>query len=409
MRTIFIFLTILISTLSFGQNPQTDFSRDLDFVYENLKNTTSYKTQKSKQKNVTVKYNELKKQTSNLSIIESYIKLYELVDEITDYHNDIYGNTESFSSDKLKDEAFVKKIKTSSDYSFYPKTKMNLDSLETELSKRKFDDYEGIYYHQNYFKIAVVKRPDNRFEGIILETKIPIWERGETMLYLLPKQDNRFRLITGTFMHKKLFSTIDCFVNGEFKLLKWQKKIPEINYYNANFPDQKFVFKNLNDNFTYVKLGSFNSSNKGIEEATKFYDEISEKLTTKNLIVDLRNNNGGGDKSSTQFYKLFKKFKGKIYVLVNFYTVSNAEQFAIKMKELKNVVILGDITRGMITYGRNYDKDKETPSQNFRIYFSDLKDNWKQYLKYEEMGLKPEIYLTSDKDWIEQITNKYSH
>ena len=210
-------------------------------------------------------------------------------------------------------------------------------------------------------------------------------------------------------MHKKLFSTIDCFVNGEFKLLKWQKKIPEINYYNANFPDQKFVFKNLNDNFTYVKLGSFNSSNKGIEEATKFYDEISEKLTTKNLIVDLRNNNGGGDKSSTQFYKLFKKFKGKIYVLVNFYTVSNAEQFAIKMKELKNVVILGDITRGMITYGRNYDKDKETPSQNFRIYFSDLKDNWKQYLKYEEMGLKPEIYLTSDKDWIEQITNKYSH
>lgn len=95
--------------------------------------------------------------------------------------------------------------------------------------------------------------------------------------------------------------------------------------------------------------------------------------------------------------------------MVNFYTVSNAEQFAIKMKELKNVVILGDITRGMITYGRNYDKDKETPSQNFRIYFSDLKDNWKQYLKYEEMGLKPEIYLTSDKDWIEQITNKYSH
>ncbi len=226
------------------------------------------------------------------------------------------------------------------------------------------------------------------------------------MLYFLPKQGNRFRIFGGQFIDKKLFSSIDCFVNGEFKFLRWQKKIPEINHYNANFPDQKFVFKNLNDSFTYVKLGSFNSSNKGIEEATNFHNEISEKLTTKNLIVDLRNNNGGGDRSSTQFYKLFKKFKGKIYVLVNFYTVSNAEQFAIKMKKHKNVVIVGDNTRGMITYGRNYDEDKETPSKNFRIYFSDLKDNWKHYLNYEGIGLKPEIYLTSDKDWIEQITNK---
>ena len=408
MRTLFTFLTILISSLSFGQNSKTDFLRDLDFVYENLKNTTSYKTQKNKQKNVTSKYNELKKQTSNLSVIESYLKLYELVDEITDYHNDIYGNSETFSYNDLKDDAFLNKIKTSSDYNFYPKSKMNLDSLETELSKRKSSDYEGIYYHQNYFKIAIVKRPDNLLEGIILETKIPSWERGETMLYFLPKQDNRFRIFGGKFIDKNLFSSIDCFVNGEFKTSKWHKKIPEINYYNASFPDQKFVFKNLNDSFIYVKVGSFDSSNEGIKDATNFYNEISEKLTTKNLIVDLRNNNGGGDKSSTQFYKLFKKFNGKIYVLVNFYTVSNAEQFAVKMKKHKNVVISGDNTRGMITYGRNYNEDKETPSQNFRIYFSDLKDNWKQYLKYEETGLKPEIYLTSDKDWIEQITNKYS-
>ncbi len=166
MRTIITFLTILISNLNFGQNSETNFSRDLDFVYQNIKNTTSYKTQKSKQKNLTSKYNELKNQSSDLSIIESYLKLYELVDEITDFHNDIYGNSETFSYNDLKDEVFLNKIKTSSDYNFYPKSKMNLDSLEAELSKRKFNDYEGIYYHQNYFKIAIVKRPDNLFEGI---------------------------------------------------------------------------------------------------------------------------------------------------------------------------------------------------------------------------------------------------
>lgn len=216
-------------------------------------------------------------------------------------------------------------------------------------------------------------------------------------------------MFSGKFIDKNLLSSIDYFVNGEFKTSKWQKEKSETNYYTVDFPDQKYVIKNLNDRFTYIKLGSFSSSNEGITEATNFYNEIPEKIKTENLIVDLRNNYGGGDKSSTQFYKLFKKFKGKIYVLVNFYTVSNAEQFAVKMKKRKNVMLLGDNTRGMITYGHNYGDDKETPSQNFRIHFTDLKNNWRNYLKYEGTGLKPEVYLTSDKKWVEQIIEKYNH
>jgi hypothetical protein len=410
MKKLLTYLTILISISSFGQNPKTDFLKDLDFVYENLKNTASYKTQKKTHSNVDLKYNELRNRYSStdVSVIKSFIGLYELVDEINDYHNDIYGNSESFSYDDLKDDDFVSKIKKSSNYNFYPKTKMNLDSLETELSKREKNDYEGIYYYQTFFKIGVVKRHDNMLEGIVLETKIPSWERGETIFYLLSKNDNRFRMLGGTFVDKKLFSSIDCFVNGEFKAYCWQKQVPEISHYNANFPDQKFLFKNLNNAFTYIKLGSFGSSNKGIKEATDFNNEISGKITTRNLIVDLRNNSGGGDKSSTQFYKLFKKFKGNIYVLVNFYTVSNAEQFVIKMKKNKNVIVLGDNTKGKVTYGRNYPEDKETPSKNFKIYFTDLKDNWKRYLKYEGVGIKPDFYLNSDKDWIEQTIEKYS-
>ncbi|WP_299177381.1 hypothetical protein [uncultured Chryseobacterium sp.] len=61
----------------------------------------------------------------------------------------------------------------------------------------------------------------------------------------------------------------------------------------------------------------------------------------------------------------------------------------------------------MITYGRNFPEDHETPSKKFRIYFSDLKDNWKQYLKYEGTGLKPDVYLSPNEDWIEQALIKY--
>lgn len=411
MKQLFTFFIILISSLSFGQNSKSLFLQDLDFVYENLKKTASYKTQKNNHENVDKKYNELKTQYQNteLGTFESFIKLYELVDEIVDYHNEIYGNSETFTYNDIKDEAFLNKIKASSDYSFYPKSKMNLDSLETELSKRKTDDYEGIYYYKNYFKIAIVKKSDSLLEGIVLETKIPSWQRGETILYLQHKLDNRFRIFGGQFIDKKLFSSNDRFVGGEFKVANWQKTVSDNNFYNANFPKETYVEKVINENYSYIKLGSFNSSNDGIVKATDFCNKIKKHLNAKNLIVDLRNNYGGGDKTSSQFYKLLKTFNGKIYLLTNFNTVSNAEQFTLKMKNLKNVTILGDNTRGMLTYGRNYPEDKETPSKKYRIYFSDLKDNWKQYLKYEGIGIKPDVYLNAKKDWIEQTIEKYSH
>ncbi len=284
---------------------------------------------------------------------------------------------------------------------------MNMDSLESVLSTRKTSDYEGIYHYKNYFKIAIRKRSDSLLEGIVLETKIPSWQRGETILYLLHQKENRFRIFSGKFIDKQLFSGIDRFVNGEFKSSNWQKHPSENDFYNAGFPKEKYAEKKLNENCTYIKLGSFSSSNQGIAEATDFYNRIKDSLKTKNLIVDLRNNSGGGNKTSSQFYKLLKKFHGNIYVLVNFYTVSNAEQFAVKMKALKNVTLLGDNTRGMITYGRNYPEDMETPSKKFRIYFSDLKDNWKKYLRYEGTGIKPDVYLSPNEDWIEQALIKY--
>lgn len=409
MKFLLILLISLAPLVGFGQLTPEVFEKDLDFVYQNLKESTSYQTQKDNHPGFELKYRELKNQSSELSLIESYILLYELIDELDDFHNEIYGNTEEFSYEDLQDESFLKEVKTSAQYNFYPKTVMDLDSLELDLSKRELNEYEGIYHYLNYFKIALYQRPDGLMEGIVLETIIPSRDRGETIIYLLPKKNNHFRLFTGHLVNKSLLSSKDYFKAGEFKASKWKKKNDAPDFYDANFPDHKYVFKDLNKEFQYVKLGTFNSSNQGIEEATEFYNEISDKLTAKSLILDLRNNYGGGDKSSNQFYKLFKKYKGHIYILANYNTVSNAEQFIIKLKKRKNVTVLGDNTRGKVTYGHNYDEDKETPSQFFRIYFSDLKDNWRRYIPYEGPGIIPDVYLSNEEDWVEQTVEKYSN
>ena len=408
-RYLGILLTLLFSIPVSGQQAERSVSiDDLDFVYEQLTKTASYRTQAKNRIKAEAKYQELKRlyTSTDLSIIEHYIKLYELVDQVKDYHNDIYGNTESFSYENLKDPQFLAGIRNSPEYNFYPGTGMDLDSLEKALARKPIDDYEGIYHYSEYFKIAIRKREDNMLEGIVLETLIPSWQRGETILYLLPVEGNRFRLITGRFIDKKLVSGIDYFYDGEFKTNKWRKEKDKTGFYDADFPGKKFHIEELQEGITYIRLGSFSSSDEGIREATAFFNRIADSLNSKNLVIDLRNNSGGGDKSSGQFYRLLKKYKGHIYVLVNFYTVSNAEQLAIKLKKLSNVTLLGDDTRGMITYGRNYSEDKEVPSKMFRVYFSDLKDHWRRYLQYEGRGIRPDVYLAPDRSWLDQTVEK---
>jgi C-terminal processing protease CtpA/Prc len=95
-------------------------------------------------------------------------------------------------------------------------------------------------------------------------------------------------------------------------------------------------------------------------------------------------------------------------VLANYYTASNAEQFIVKLKLLKkNIVILGDRTAGVITYGHNYGKFLETPSKLFKLQFTDMDDNWKTYIKYEIVGIEPDIYLENTSNWVAQVTSRY--
>lgn len=409
MKYILLILSIFLTTATVGQTSNNLFHKDLDFVYQKLRRSASYRTQKSKHKIFEKKYRELKQETAHREpgLIEAYMKLFELADVLTDNHNLITGNTKSFSYKDLQDKDFLKKIKQDPAYNFYPKVKLDLDSLENVLSTKDMDDIEGVYYYYNTFKIAIFKNRNNLYQGVVLETKIPSWERGETMLYLKPKGNNRFRIFMGGLVNKKLMSSPDYFRDGTFMTIPWKRSNHKNKFYNAPYPGKKYLIRHLNHSFTYLKLGTFNSSPNGIKQATTFYNKICDALKTPSLIVDLRNNGGGGDKSSKQFFQLFKKYKGNIYLVTNYYTVSNAEQFTIKMKNLKNVTVLGDRTFGMVTYGRNYPEDFETPSKRFRIHFTDLKDHWRKYLHYENVGVEPDVYLDTHSDWVEQILERY--
>lgn len=103
-----------------------------------------------------------------------------------------------------------------------------------------------------------------------------------------------------------------------------------------------------------------------------------------------------------KLYKALKLYRGKIYVLINNGTLSQAEIFTLKMVKLKNVTLVGQTTKGMLAYGSNYGKTITLPSGNFKYYPTDMR-NSNKLLAYEGVGINPEIFLKNDQHWIDQI------
>lgn len=124
MKWILSFATLLVFS-GFGQQDTSRiiWIKDLDFVYQNLKQTSSYKTQPASHRAIENKYQVLKSQflSMDMSTLDCYLKLLELTDEVLDFHNEISGNTTSFSYADLADEPFLRNIKYAPEYNFYPK------------------------------------------------------------------------------------------------------------------------------------------------------------------------------------------------------------------------------------------------------------------------------------------------
>jgi C-terminal processing protease CtpA/Prc len=140
-----------------------------------------------------------------------------------------------------------------------------------------------------------------------------------------------------------------------------------------------------------------------MQKSQQFYDSIKNLLSGPNLILDLRNNDGGANKVSKKFLKLIRHYTktGQVYVLINNGTLSQGEIFTLQLKQLKNVKTLGQTTRGMLTYGSNYGNRVKLPSQSFEVYITDMKGD-KRLIPYENYGINPDITLSDTKDWIEQ-------
>jgi len=390
-------------TLANAQNTECNCENDLEFLNKKIKKTPSYKANKTVYNNQFLK---TKKEVENLnSGYECFVQLNKLILSLNDNHSRVYGFNIGANEEIRNDSIKFDKFKNSKLFNNYPRPNINLDSLIIVLKKKPIELIEGIYSITDFMTLGVYKTSkDSTYRAIVLESKNKIWELGEVLYTLIPFGNNYLLAIGGNLKSKKMTVHTERIENGIFLATGFQKEPSKPNYSESLYPKSNYLRVEISSEITYLKIGSFSSWNPKLSEAERFYKSLKGTLTKKNLIVDLRDNGGGGNRNSNLLFDILKDYlkNNNVYVLINHRSISNAEQFAYKLSEFKNCITLGKRTYGAAAYETVY-TNYNLPCGNFMVVLTSKKHS--KFLKLESVGLEPDIILKTESDWMLELQN----
>ncbi|MTE25621.1 S41 family peptidase [Winogradskyella ouciana] len=380
---------LVVSSSIQAQSKTCDCKADLDFIVEKLKKTPSYKNQMKDEalEKFNRAYQRLTRDIDGLiSILDCYKKMQQLITTVNDFHFNLYFNYED-------EKSYLGR---------YSENEVSL--LKAYLKQVDRNSVEGIYkLGKTERLVGIILKNQNNIEGVVLSDNDSLWQKGEAFLVGTMNKFGKYNLIYYKPNNKKLQMLNNITLDNE-RLLSLKKTGNSSNEEFKNDKTSNWEFKQLSKDVQYLYMGSFNRNDVNKKASKGLYKQIKNKLKAPYIIVDLRSNGGGASKISDPFLKLLKKSKSKIYILTNSFTISNGEQFVLKLKDETNSVHLGQTTFGALAYGSNYGNLYTTPSGYFSFYPTDM-DFHNEYYKYEGFGIAPDITLDFDKDWIEQTLN----
>ncbi len=207
------------------------------------------------------------------------------------------GHIGIIPNEKKMQSNSAKSVKQLSDWETYA---IETNDFKNYLDTRKISDYEGIWWTEPY-KIGIIKE-GNEYIGFIIESGVETWLKGEVKLkftitdhginsvfYMRDRSALQSENVT---MIGKNYMEI-----GDFNLSRLYPEFEEESQYaqyirsqNADLP----YLERLNETTLYLRIPSFASNYKTkIDSVLNVNHEII--LTTKNLIIDIRDNGGGSN------------------------------------------------------------------------------------------------------------------
>lgn len=410
-----IFLISIISLFTIAANGQINsYLTDLKALKDVIEAIPSFKVQIRGEKRLA--YNDLYKRLASDSVhkLNSYTYFYNLAQllfPIRDNHLGFY-QLPDYSHFRTKEsiDSFV----ASKEFLDYPTSSVNIDSLRINLESKPIESIEGIYHYDTFYRVGLYSSGPMEYSGVVLDSDTSLWRTGQIAIHLYAYAPGLYKAVYGHPLSKNFLlqthekyqhgALVNSYFYGSYSQRVYSKELQLYDHVNLPKGRSRFELKNLNNQVQYILIQSFQANKATQRESLRFYDSIENALTAPALIVDLRNNEGGARKEMKKYYRLLKKYvrKGQVYILMNNSTISQAEIFTLKLLKLKRVTTAGQNTKGMLTYGSNYGKRIRLPSGRFEIYPTDMNDNAK-LLPYEDHGIRPDIELSADRNWIEQL------
>lgn len=410
-----ITLPLIIICWTFLLPAQTNpYLADLQALKDILQKTPSYKAQIKGDELALYNdlYNRLAVDTvNNVNSYKYFYNLSQLVFPLKDNHLGFY---QVANNQQFKDQASIEQFMTTKAFLNYPKYAIKLDSLKTALATKPAESIEGIYHYDKFYSVGLFKHGDKAYIGVVVETEVPLWQKGQVAMRLYEYAPNLYKAIYGHPLKKNFIfqpvekyknqSLVNSFFYESYSKKIYAKHLQEFDF--VNLPDNapKFELKQLANDVQYLLVRTFQANNASLQQSAAFYASIKDSLTAPNLILDLRNNEGGAKKAANKYFQLIQEYtkKGQVFILLNNATVSQAEILTLRLKKLKNITTVGQTTKGMLTYGSNYGKREKLPSQQFEVYLTDMPGSAK-LLKYEDVGINPDISLDEHSNWIARV------
>ena len=164
--------------------------------------------------------------------------------------------------------------------------------------------WEGIYYfvHDSSYKIAVIRDPSplHDYIGVIVDSKLPTWKKGMIKMEGKLMDDSTLKGLLYMRNHRpkiEWFGLHDnhTMISGDWRREGTIKNIKTPTPFENNNV-QIIDAKSLSQKTFYIKIGTFDIDYKSTIDSILNENESLLK-STPNLILDLRNNDGGSDNS----------------------------------------------------------------------------------------------------------------
>jgi hypothetical protein len=189
--------------------------------------------------------------------------------------------------------------------------KVSLSEVTNANSLRSTDGLEGIWSTQDkseQYAIIKDKSLANKYVAITINSSDSAWVPGMVKVEFY-NYDSEQKLYRGMYYQKNFSGVLNGFTVTHDKIEHWFGQPWYRNDKDGNLQDAKaesehiVLFKALNKDFVYLKLGKFNQTQVDkLDSLLRTHKSLIQN--TKNLIIDLRGNGGGNSGSSEEMIKL---------------------------------------------------------------------------------------------------------